>query len=174
MTEDTVQRLMGLAREATQEEIIAGLAMGSKGYRPERFNVAGKWERLESALREALAAPAEVPAGARDAALPPLPPLPQAAFGWPQHDFGPGWSERQVMAFAREYGQMCAADTGRKGSARLRWLHSPPSLDVDGYEWGIFRVKWVNGQAAEVWQTNADFSDLDAAMSAPTPQEPKP
>jgi hypothetical protein len=59
-SEDTVQRLMGLAREATQEEIIAGLAMGSKGYRPERFNVAGKWERLESAIREAL-----LPAGWR-------------------------------------------------------------------------------------------------------------
>jgi len=56
MTEDTVQRLMGLAREATQEEIIAGLAMGSKGYRPDRFNVTGKWERLETAIREALQA----------------------------------------------------------------------------------------------------------------------
>lgn len=49
---------------------------------------------------------------------------------------------------------------------RLLWLHdcSTGTTDADGCEWGIYRVKWVNGQAAEVWQTNSDFSDLDAAM----------
>lgn len=52
---------------------------------------------------------------------------------------------------------------------RLDWLHSPASNNVDGYEWGIFRVKWVNGQAAEVWQTNSDFSDLDAAIRRSCP-----
>ena len=57
---------------------------------------------------------------------------------------------------------------------RLRWLHSPASHNVNGYEWGIFRVKWVNGQAAEVWQTNADFSDLDAAMGDPVASLPTP
>lgn len=51
-----------------------------------------------------------------------------------------------------------------RDAARLHWLHSPASNNVDGYEWGIYRVKWVNGRASEVWQTNADFSDLDAAM----------
>ena len=56
----------------------------------------------------------------------------------------------------------------RQALARLAWLHSAGSYDVDGYEWGIFRVKWVNGQPAEVWQTNADFSDLDAAQAAST------
>jgi len=48
---------------------------------------------------------------------------------------------------------------------RLAWLHSPESNNVGGYEWGIYRVKWVNGVAAEVWQTMADFSDLDAAIA---------
>lgn len=51
----------------------------------------------------------------------------------------------------------------RMAIARLAWLHSSESNDVDGYEWGIYRVKWENGRAAEVWQTAADFSDLDAA-----------
>lgn len=52
----------------------------------------------------------------------------------------------------------------RRALARLAWLHSSGSHNVGGYEWGIYRVKWVNGRAAEVWQTDADFSDLDAAM----------
>ncbi len=54
---------------------------------------------------------------------------------------------------------------GERIAARLRWLHRVAACDVDGYEWGIFRVKWVNGRAVEVWQTNGDFSDLDAAMA---------
>jgi len=48
---------------------------------------------------------------------------------------------------------------------RLRWLHSPASNNVDGYEWGIYRVKWLNGRAVEVWQTNSDYSDLDRAIA---------
>jgi hypothetical protein len=52
----------------------------------------------------------------------------------------------------------------RKRERRLSWLHSSAACNVDGYEWGIFRVKWKDGQPAEVWQTNADFSDLDAAI----------
>jgi hypothetical protein len=49
---------------------------------------------------------------------------------------------------------------------RLLWLHdcSTGTTDAEGYEWGIYRVKWNGGQAVEVWQTNSDFSDLDAAM----------
>ncbi len=56
---------------------------------------------------------------------------------------------------------------------RLAWLHSVGSYDVDGYEWGIYRVKWENGQAAEVWQTNADFSDLDKAAGLAAPVAPR-
>lgn len=53
----------------------------------------------------------------------------------------------------------------RRSERRLRWLHSEASnRDAEGYEWGIFRVKWENGKVADIWQTNADFSDLDAAM----------
>jgi len=47
---------------------------------------------------------------------------------------------------------------------RMEWLHSRDACNVDGYEWGVFRVKWENGRAVEVWQTAADFSDLDDAM----------
>lgn len=49
---------------------------------------------------------------------------------------------------------------------RLAWLHdcSGPLTDSDGYEWGIYRVKWQNGDPVVVWQTLSDFSDLDAEM----------
>ena len=56
----------------------------------------------------------------------------------------------------------------RRDAERLAWLHSAGSNNVDGYEWGIYRVKWVNGRAVEVWQTNSDFSDLDAAIAKAT------
>jgi hypothetical protein len=54
----------------------------------------------------------------------------------------------------------------KKAERRLHWLHdcSTGTADPDGYEWGLYRVKWVNGQAAEVWATLSDFSDLDAEM----------
>lgn len=48
---------------------------------------------------------------------------------------------------------------------RLEWLHSRDSCNVGGWEWGIFRVRWENGQPAEVQHTYGDFSDLDAAMA---------
>lgn len=54
-----------------------------------------------------------------------------------------------------------------KYKARMVWLHdcSSGSTDPDGCEWGIYRVKWKDGKAIEVWQTNSDFSDLDAEMA---------
>lgn len=53
----------------------------------------------------------------------------------------------------------------RKNQRRMSWLHSSGAVDADGYEWGVFRVKWgSDGQAADVRQTFSDFSDLDAAM----------
>lgn len=50
---------------------------------------------------------------------------------------------------------------------RLKWLHdySTGANDPEGYEWGIYRVKWHNGQVVSVVQTNSDFSDLDAEMA---------
>lgn len=49
---------------------------------------------------------------------------------------------------------------------RLYWLHdcSAGTTDSEGYEWGIYRVKWENGRAVDVQQTLSDFSDLDAEM----------
>ena len=49
---------------------------------------------------------------------------------------------------------------------RLHWLHdcSTGQTDAEGYEWGIYRVKWVDGRAVDVLATLADFSDLDAEM----------
>jgi hypothetical protein len=56
---------------------------------------------------------------------------------------------------------------GAKDKARLHWLHdcSTGQTDAEGCEWGIYRVKWENGRAVEVWQTNSDLSDLDAEMA---------
>ena len=50
---------------------------------------------------------------------------------------------------------------------RLHWLHdcSTGQTDLEGYEWGIYRVKWVDGRAVDVKATNSDFSDLDAEMA---------
>lgn len=59
-----------------------------------------------------------------------------------------------------------AESTPTVAEQRLAWLHSRESNDVNGYEWGIYRVKWENGKAVEVWQTASDFSDLDAARAA--------
>ncbi len=67
-------------------------------------------------------------------------------------------------ARAQAIARASRADADRMAE-RLHWLHSPASNNVDGYEWGIYRVKWENGRAVEVWQTNGDFSDLDAAMA---------
>lgn len=53
-----------------------------------------------------------------------------------------------------------------KYKQRLEWLHdcSAGNLDSEDCEWGIYRVKWSSGKPIEVWQTNSDFSDLDAEM----------
>lgn len=69
----------------------------------------------------------------------------------------------------------------RKFKKRLEWLHTYTGndRDADGCEWGVYRVKWnAQGQPVEVWQTNSDFSDLDAEMRrssniADEPQPPK-
>lgn len=48
---------------------------------------------------------------------------------------------------------------------RLKWLHTGGEKDAEGFEWGIFRVKWnAQGQPVEVWQTLSDMSDLDAEI----------
>lgn len=50
---------------------------------------------------------------------------------------------------------------------RLQWLHSPASGSVDGWEWGIFKVKWGRREGEhQIRHTFADFSDLDEAMAA--------
>jgi hypothetical protein len=50
---------------------------------------------------------------------------------------------------------------------RMEWLHRGNDRDAEGYEWGIFRVKWdEHGQPASVLHTNTDLRDLDAAMGA--------
>lgn len=57
----------------------------------------------------------------------------------------------------------------QKYKSRMEWLHdcSTGSTDAEGCEWGIYRVKWKDGSAVEVWQTNSDFSDLDREMAKP-------
>lgn len=64
-----------------------------------------------------------------------------------------------------------AAD--RSAEARLAWLHSPASNNVDGWEWGIFKVRWGRREGDhQIRHTFADFSDLDAAMGTPAAAEP--
>ena len=85
-------------------------------------------------------------------------------------------NESRCAAIAKECEEL------RKDRERLHWLHdcSTGTTDPEGCEWGIYRVKWVNGKAVEVWATNSDFSDLDAEMErerqalAPTPAGGKP
>lgn len=48
---------------------------------------------------------------------------------------------------------------------RMEFLHSAASVDADGYEWGVFRVKWANGRVVDVQRVRADHSDLDAAIA---------
>lgn len=76
--------------------------------------------------------------------------------------------DRQALAV------LCAVPPGVARDAatdteRLHWLHSEASNNVDGYEWGIYRVKWQGGKAVEVWQTASDFNDLDAAIRDSNP-----
>jgi hypothetical protein len=47
---------------------------------------------------------------------------------------------------------------------RMEFLHSAESVDAEGYEWGVFRVKWENGRAVDVQHVRADHSDIDAAI----------
>lgn len=57
---------------------------------------------------------------------------------------------------------------GRKDSARMQFLHTngPNNPDKDGFEWGVYRVKWgFDGNALQVLQTLSDSSDLDNVMS---------
>ena len=57
--------------------------------------------------------------------------------------------------------------TSAVADARLQWLHSPASGNVDGWEWGIFKVKWGSREGEhQIRHTFADFSDLDEAMAA--------
>lgn len=67
-------------------------------------------------------------------------------------------------------------------AVRLAWLHdcSKGTVDDEGYEWGIFRVKWnAAGQPVSVLQTLSDMSDLDEEMrremtGLPSPRQPSP
>lgn len=86
-----------------------------------------------------------------------------------EHD-KPRWEA--IMAALRHDGQLVTAlrrevETLERYKTRMEWLHdcSNGCTDAEGFEWGIYRVKWENGQAVQVWQTNSDFSDLDAEMA---------
>jgi len=96
----------------------------------------------------------------QDSKSPAIPPLPPAR-GSALVDMAIGdyvaMLERQNKYLRKEL---------HKNEARLKWLHdcSTGQTDPEGYEWGIYRVKWENGQAVSVMQTNSDLSDLDAEM----------
>jgi hypothetical protein len=54
-----------------------------------------------------------------------------------------------------------------RDAVRLRWLHSQASCtpDAEGYQWGVYRVRWEDGRPASVLATLSDSSDLDAVIA---------
>jgi hypothetical protein len=96
-----------------------------------------------------------------------------AKAAWEKAESHPAWSE--IEDAIKEYQQMVATierlkdeiEQLRLHEARLKWLHdcSTGQTDTEGYEWGIYRVKWVDGKAVSVLQTNSDLSDLDAEIA---------
>jgi hypothetical protein len=51
-------------------------------------------------------------------------------------------------------------------AARLHWLHNNTYVDAEGYEYGVAKVKFENGQPVSVLWTYADHRDVDAAIAA--------
>lgn len=67
------------------------------------------------------------------------------------------------------------SSTDSQAITRLQWLHSPASGSVDGWEWGIFKVKWGKHEGEhQIRHTFADFSDLDEAMASSGAATPSP
>jgi hypothetical protein len=94
----------------------------------------------------------------------------KTADGWAYFEQFPDWHAEngyEIESLHTTAASEVAQDAARPTDAeRLAWLHSAASNNVDGYEWGIYRVRWEHGRAVEVWQTYSDFSDLDAALRA--------
>lgn len=64
-------------------------------------------------------------------------------------------------------GLLCEVRELRAYRDRMEWLHRGNDKDAEGYEWGVFRVKWnASGQPESVLHTLTDLTDLDAAMGA--------
>jgi hypothetical protein len=71
-------------------------------------------------------------------------------------------SSAELAALAKECEEL------RKDSERLHWLHdcSTGVTDLEGYEWGIYRVKWnCAGQVESIYATDSNFNDLDKEMA---------
>lgn len=62
---------------------------------------------------------------------------------------------------------LCEVRELRAYRERMEWLHRGNDKDAEGFEWGVFRVKWdAQGQPVSVLHTLTDLTDLDAAMGA--------
>lgn len=62
---------------------------------------------------------------------------------------------------------VCEVRELRAYRERMEWLHRGNDKDAEGFEWGVFRVKWdAQGQPVSVLHTLTDLTDLDAAMGA--------
>jgi hypothetical protein len=93
----------------------------------------------------------------------------RAAHPQPKGTVPPGY-----RLIPEEFMDWVGALPASKAEQRLAWLHSSESNNVDGYDWGVYRVKWEHGKPVEVWHTNSDFSDLDAAMGVSPSPAPAP
>lgn len=65
----------------------------------------------------------------------------------------------------RAYGLLCSGQQGGvSDAARLAFLHST-NRDADGFEYGVARVRWNDGEIEFYW-TLSDHSDIDALIQA--------
>lgn len=112
-------------------------------------------------LFDADAAPEPTPESVRDAAE--LHRIKRAAACGTVDSFMllPDSAKREIFAMAVE------DSAARKlAEARLSFLHGTNTdADADGWEWGVARVRNVDGRVEYLWGAS-DHSDVDAAMSA--------
>jgi hypothetical protein len=78
------------------------------------------------------------------------------------HDVG-GWVDDGSIPMRVIYEPTLDELKDDRAAERMRFLHT--SNLVDGYEYGVFKVKWKHGRPDEVLHVMADNSDLDVAIA---------
>jgi hypothetical protein len=76
------------------------------------------------------------------------------------------WSAMAAEEQARAEAAERRAAEAEKDAERLRWLHNNTYKDTEGYEYGVAKIKFENGQPVSVLWTYSDHRDVDAAIDA--------